>query len=387
MSISVYCPFDLSTSQLKRNTVDAQKQLNNTWQTMLNNSSKSIKVLIVDDSALVRSILESGLGKDPEIEIVGTAADPYKARDKILELEPDVLTLDVEMPRMDGVAFLRRLMPQYPIPVIMVSALTERGKKITIDALEAGAIDFVTKPSTGISRGLGEMMSDLRKKIKIANQADVSHWLNRKTLPTQVRPVDQVLSGSTDKVIAIGASTGGTEAIRTMIGMFPASTPGVVVVQHMPPGFIGAFANSLDQGSRMNVKRAENGDRVMPGRVLIAPGGKQMKVYRSGGVYQVRVYEGEKVNGHCPSVEVMMNSVAQQVGDNAVGAMLTGMGGDGAEGLLAMRQAGSRTFAQDEKTCVVFGMPKVAYEKGAVERLLPIDAMVPTILKALIQNS
>lgn len=345
--------------------------------------NKRVKVLVVDDSALVRSILEAGLNKDPEIMVVGTASDPYKARDKILELEPDVLTLDVEMPRMDGVAFLQRLMPQYPIPVIMVSALTEKGKKITMDALEAGAIDFVTKPTTGLSRGLNAMMVDLREKVKIAAMADVSHWLNRSKDPTPVAPSTKVLAGSTDKVIAIGASTGGTEAIRTLLKMLPSSTPGMAIVQHMPPGFVAAFAESLNRQSAMTVKEAEDGDRLISGRVLIAPGGQQMKVVRSGGVYLARIFEGERVNGHCPSVEVLMNSVAEYVGENAIGAILTGMGGDGAKGLLAMREAGSRTFAQDERTSVVFGMPKVAYEIGAVEKLLPIDGMAAAILKSL----
>ena len=345
--------------------------------------SKKIKVLVVDDSALVRNILQSGLGMDPEIEVVATAADPYQARDRILELEPDVLTLDVEMPRMDGVAFLRRLMPQYPIPVVMVSALTEKGKRITMEALEAGALDFVTKPATGISRGLNTMMGELIEKVKIASVADVSHWQGKVIEPPKTRPVTKVLSGSTDKVIVIGASTGGTEAIRTMIKTLPASTPGVTIVQHMPPGFIGAFAESLDKQSAMNVKEAENGDRVMPGRVLIAPGGKQMKVFRSGGIYQVKIFDGEKVNGHCPSVSVLMNSAAEYVGDNAVGIMLTGMGSDGADGLLAMRKAGARTFGQDEKSCVVYGMPKVAFEKGAVEKQVHIENMVPSVLKIL----
>ena len=344
---------------------------------------KKIKVLIVDDSALVRSILEAGLDKDPMITVVGTASDPYIARDKILQLEPDVLTLDVEMPRMDGVAFLQKLMPQYPIPVIMVSALTERGKKITMDALEAGALDFVTKPSSGVSRGLNAMMADLREKVKIAAAADVSHWAGRTTTKPKIHHEARILSGGTDKVIVIGASTGGTEAIRTMMKMFPVSTPGVVIVQHMPPGFIEAFAESLDRQSAMTVKEAATGDRIIPGRVLIAPGGKQMTVYRSGGVYLTRIFEGDRVNGHCPSVETLMNAAAEQVGDNAIGVMLTGMGGDGAKGLLAMRKAGSRTFAQDEKTSVVFGMPKVAYEIGAVEKLLPIDGIVPAILKSL----
>ena len=347
---------------------------------------KKIRVLVVDDSALVRSILESGLNQDPEIEVVGTAADPYKARDKILELEPDVLTLDVEMPRMDGVAFLRKLMPQYPMPVVMVSALTERGKKITMEALEAGAVDFVTKPGTGVARGLGAMMGDLCAKVKIASTIDVSKRVKSFADMPHLKPINKILSGSTDKVIAIGASTGGTEAIRTMIKMFPASTPGITIVQHMPPGFIGAFAESLDKQSAMKVKEAENGDRVLQGHVLIAPGGKQMKVFRSGGIYQVKVQEGDKVNGHCPSVEVLMRSVAEYVGDNAVGVMLTGMGGDGAEGLLEMRKNGARTFGQDEKSSVVYGMPRVAFEKGAVEKQLSIEDMVQGILNVLENN-
>jgi len=345
--------------------------------------TKKIRVLVVDDSALVRSILTSGLSQDPDIEVIGAASDPYQARDRILELEPDVLTLDVEMPRMDGVAFLRRLMPQYPIPVVMVSALTEKGKKITMEALEAGALDFVTKPATGVSRGLNTMMGELVEKIKIAAVADVSGWKDRQVVTPKTVPFNKVLSGSTDKVIAIGASTGGTEAIRSMIKMFPASTPGVTIVQHMPPGFIAAFAESLDKQSAMNVKEAENGDRVMPGRVLIAPGGKQMKVFRSGGIYQVKIFDGEKVNGHCPSVEVLMKSVAEYVGDNAIGVILTGMGSDGADGLLEMRKAGARTFGQDEKSSVVYGMPKVAYERGAVEKQVHINNMVPQILNIL----
>jgi len=344
-----------------------------------------IRVLVVDDSALVRNILKTGLEKAPDIEVVGVASDPYKARDLILELEPDVLTLDVEMPRMDGVAFLKRLMPQYPIPVIMVSALTERGKKITIDALKSGAIDFVTKPGSGLSSGLKSMMSELHEKVRIASKADVSSWKSDGFKPEVVQTKVGVLAGSTDKVIAIGASTGGTEAIRTIVRMLPASFPGVVIVQHMPPGFIATFAESLNSQSQMNVKEAEDNDRVMSGRVLIAPGGKQMSVKRSGGQYRVKVFDGERVNGHCPSVDVLMNSVADQVGDNAIGVILTGMGGDGAKGLLAMRKVGSETFAQDEKTSVVFGMPKVAYEIGATNRLVPIENIVPTVLKSLVK--
>ena len=346
---------------------------------------KRIRVLVVDDSALVRELLTAGLAKDPELEVVGSAANPYIARDKIVELRPDVLTLDVEMPRMDGVDFLRRLMPQYPIPVIMVSALTQKGAQITLEALEAGAIDFVTKPSTDVARGLNQMLADLRQKIKMAAQVDLSAWKHRavkreKTGPVVVRTA---LSESTDKVIAIGASTGGTEAIRRVISAFPANMPGIVIVQHMPPGFTKHFSDNLNEICEMDVQEAQTGDRVMPGRVLIAPGGKHMTVRRSGGIYLVDCQEGENVNGHCPSVDVLFHSVARYVAGNAVGVILTGMGGDGAEGLLAMRQAGAKTIAQDETSCVVFGMPKVAIERGAVERIGPLDSIPQMIVSTL----
>jgi two-component system chemotaxis response regulator CheB len=346
---------------------------------------KRIRVLVVDDSALVRELLTAGLAKDPELEVVGSAANPYIARDKIVELRPDVLTLDVEMPRMDGVDFLRRLMPQYPIPVIMVSALTQKGAQITLEALEAGAIDFVTKPSTDVARGLNQMLADLRQKIKIAAKVDLSAWKNRairREKPGTVT-VRTALSESTDKVIAIGASTGGTEAIRRVISAFPANMPGIVIVQHMPPGFTKHFSDNLNEICEMDVQEAKTGDRVMPGRVLIAPGGKHMTVRRSGGIYLVDCQEGENVNGHCPSVDVLFHSVARYVAGNAVGVILTGMGGDGAEGLLAMRQAGARTIAQDEATCVVFGMPKVAIDRGGVEKIGPLDTIPQMIVSTL----
>lgn len=346
---------------------------------------KRIRVLVVDDSALVRELLTAGLAKDPELEVVGSAANPYIARDKIVELRPDVLTLDVEMPRMDGVDFLRRLMPQYPIPVIMVSALTQKGAQITLEALEAGAIDFVTKPSTDVARGLNQMLADLRQKIKMAAKVDLSAWKNRAVRREAPGPVKvrTALSESTDKVIAIGASTGGTEAIRRVISAFPANMPGIVIVQHMPPGFTKHFSDNLNEICEMDVQEAKTGDRVMPGRVLIAPGGKHMTVRRSGGIYLVDCQEGENVNGHCPSVDVLFHSVARYVAGNAVGVILTGMGGDGAEGLLAMRQAGARTIAQDEATCVVFGMPKVAIDRGGVEKIGPLDTIPQMIVSTL----
>ena len=346
---------------------------------------KRIRVLVVDDSALVRELLTAGLAKDPELEVVGSAANPYIARDKIVELRPDVMTLDVEMPRMDGVDFLRRLMPQYPIPVIMVSALTQKGAQITLEALEAGAIDFVTKPSTDVARGLNQMLADLRQKIKMAAKVDLSAWKNRAVRREKPSPVvvRTALSESTDKVIAIGASTGGTEAIRRVISSFPANMPGIVIVQHMPPGFTKHFSDNLNEICEMDVQEAKTGDRVMPGRVLIAPGGKHMTVRRSGGIYLVDCQEGENVNGHCPSVDVLFHSVARYVAGNAVGVILTGMGGDGADGLLAMRQAGARTIAQDEATCVVFGMPKVAIDRGGVEKIGPLDTIPQMIVSTL----
>ena len=344
--------------------------------------ARAIRVLVVDDSALVRNILSQGLSLDPGIEVVGTAADPYIARDKIVELQPDVMTLDVEMPRMDGVAFLRKLMPQYPIPIIMVSSLTQRGKQITMEALEAGAVDFVAKPTSNVAAGLNAMLMELRSKVKIASTANVSHWKGKRPTAAATRGTtpSSALAESTDKIIAIGASTGGTEAIRQVIEKFPATTYGTVIVQHMPAGFTKMFSDRLNQLCQMQVKEAEHGDRVRSGLILIAPGGKQLEVVRTGGFYEVRLGSEEKVSGHCPSVDVMMHSVAKHVGANAVGAMLTGMGQDGAEGMLAMKQAGARCISQDEASSVVFGMPKVAFEKGGAERLVPLDNIATSLL-------
>lgn len=340
---------------------------------------KKIRVLIVDDSALVRSIVQAGLSKDPAIEVVGTASDPFVARDRIIELRPDVMTLDVEMPRMDGVEFLRRLMPQFPIPVVMLSSLTQRGRQITLDALEAGAVDFVFKPASDLARKLDDVLSELRIKVKLAAGANVSRWKEKRAAPPPPPSIGRALQESTDRVVAVGASTGGTEALRVLLSAFPASMPGVVVVQHMPPGFTKMFADRLNQACQMEVREAASGDRVMQGRILIAPGGVHMRVRRLGGMYQVECSGTDKVSGHCPSVDVLLRSVAEEVGANAVGAILTGMGSDGAEGMLAMRQKGARTVAQDEATSVVFGMPKVAFEKGAAECLRPLERIADTL--------
>ena len=345
---------------------------------------RKIRVLVVDDSALVRDILTQGLSLDPGIEVVGSAQDPFFARDKIIELKPDVLTLDVEMPRMDGVQFLKLLMPQYPLPVVMVSSLTQKGKQITFDALEAGAVDFVSKPTSNISRGLNGMMVQLRTKVKIASTANVSHWKsNREQLFKADARTSKALAESTDKVIAIGASTGGTEAIRKVLESFPINTPGTVIVQHMPPGFTKLFAERLNKLVPMEVKEATSGDRIIPGRVLIAPGDLHMTVKRSGGHYEVICSEGEKVCGHMPSVDVLMHSVAKHVGKNAYGIMLTGMGRDGAEGMLAMRNSGARNIAQDENTSVVFGMPNEAHKYGGAEKLVPVNEIASTIIRII----
>ena len=341
-----------------------------------------IKVLIVDDSALARDLLNNGLSADPHIEVVGTASDAYIARDKIVFLKPDVLTLDIEMPRMDGLDFLKRLMPQYPLPVIIVSALAEPGARTTLEAMEYGAVDFVLKPSSKIGTKLSEMIEELKAKVIMASEVNVSQW--KKSLPAEKRKAfTSVLSDTTDKVIAIGASTGGTTALRKMIIEFPPDMPGTVVVQHMPPIFTRLFADKLNEISGVEVKEAETGDRVVTGRVLIAPGDRHIEVFRSGGNYLVRCKKGEKVNGHCPSVEVLFNSVAKNTGSNAIGVMLTGMGRDGADAMLNMRNAGARTLAQDEASSVVFGMPKEAYACGGAERLVPLEKMNRALLGTL----
>ncbi|MBN2442923.1 MAG: chemotaxis response regulator protein-glutamate methylesterase [Spirochaetales bacterium] len=346
------------------------------------NIKKKIKVLIIDDSAIVREILSKGLSMDPEIEVVGTAQDVYVARDKIVFLKPDVLTLDIEMPRMDGLEFLKRLMPQYPLPVIIVSSLSKPGASVTLHALENGAIDFVLKPSLKISTGLGEMMEELREKIKIASLIDVSGWKKKtyKLKTTAADPAPKVLHTTTDKIIAIGASTGGVVAITNLLSNFPVDMPGTVIVQHMPPVFTRLFAEKLNNTIKMEVTEAKNGDRVVLGRVLVAPGGNQFSIIRSGGFYYVRCREDEKVNGHSPSVDVLFNSVAKCAGQNAIGVILTGMGKDGARGLLNMKNAGARTFGQDESSSVVYGMPKAALELGGVEMKVHIDGMAEKIV-------
>ena len=322
---------------------------------------RQIRVLVVEDSLLFRELLVQNLNADPAIQVVATARDPFEARDAILAFQPDVMTLDVELPRMDGIEFLRKLMPQYPLPVVVISTLGER----VFDALNAGAVDFVVKPSAVNKEQIASFIkNELLVKIKIASVAKVGSWKRSVPEPT-TKPMAE---GKKDVIVAIGASTGGTEAIAAVLKQFGTDIPGVVLVQHMPPGFTQMYARRLNEECRVRVKEAKSGDIVQPGQVLIAPGGDQhMQLVKINGTYQVSLKQAPKVNGHCPSVDVLFESVAKVAGKKAVGIILTGMGGDGAKGLLEMRKAGARTIGQDESTCIVYGMPKVAYDLGAVE--------------------
>ena len=327
---------------------------------------RQIRVLVVDDSLVFRELLVACLKSDPAIEVVAAVGDAFQARDAILEHRPDVMTLDVELPRMDGIEFLRKLMPQYPLPVVMISSLSDK----VFDALQAGAVDFVAKPRNSDRAQLEAFLkTELPLKIKIASTARIS-GIKKKTLDLAEHASVGLRGTDKDRnlMVAIGASTGGTEAIASVIKEFGTDIPGVVIVQHMPAGFTQMYAKRLDDQCRVRVKEAETGDVVLPGQVLIAPGGdRHMRVVKVGKQYQVECKAGPKVDGHCPSVDVLFDSVAKVVGNRALGIILTGMGGDGAKGLLAMKEAGAKTIGQDESTCVVYGMPKVAYDLGAVQ--------------------
>lgn len=340
---------------------------------------RQIRVLVVDDSLIFRELLVHNLNKDPAIQVVATARDPFEARDAILAHHPDVMTLDVELPRMSGIEFLRKLMPQYPIRVVVISAMSDK----VFDALNAGAVDFVAKPVVTSRKQLVDFIrNELLAKVKIASTARISNI--KRAVPVSEHHLNV---NDRNLVVAIGASTGGTEAIFSVVKDFGPDVPGVVIVQHMPPGFTEMYANRLDNQCRVRVKEAKNGDRVLPGQVLIAPGGdSHMRLIKGNGVYQVEIRPGPKVNGHCPSVDVLFDSVAKTAGKRAVGIILTGMGGDGAKGLLAMREAGAETIGQDESTCVVYGMPKVAYDLGAVkyqEKLQAIAGRMYAVLNKM----
>ena len=339
------------------------------------------RVVVVDDSALVHSLLAEIIIRQSDMQCVGAAADPLVAREMIRELNPDVITLDVEMPRMDGIDFLAKLMRLRPMPVVMVSTLTERGAEVTLRALELGAIDFVAKPKVGVSDGLRQLAEDITDKVRIAAKARLSRPPANAAAAT--KPARPAALGrlSTERIIFIGASTGGTEATREVLVNLPPDAPAVMITQHMPPGFTTSYAARLDGLCRIRVKEAEDGERVLPGHAYIAPGGLHLSVERSGANYVARVRDGDPVNRHKPSVEVLFASAARAVGPNALGVMLTGMGADGARAMRELRDAGSWNLAQDEASCVVFGMPKEAIKLGGVDRIVPLHDIANEIIQ------
>jgi two-component system, chemotaxis family, protein-glutamate methylesterase/glutaminase len=366
------------------------------------------RVLIVDDSALIRNLMKEIINAGADLECIGAAPDPLVAREMIRTLNPDVITLDVEMPKMDGLDFLERLMRLRPMPVLMVSTLTERGAEVTIKALELGAVDFVAKPKLGISQGMSDCAEEIREKIRVAARARLAR---RAASPSAAATITStatamaknanatvgstveassmsaraiLASGSTEKIVAIGASTGGTEAIREVLSRLPADFPAVLITQHMPPGFTKSFASRLDGLCKISVKEAEEGERVLPGHAYIAPGGKHLAVKKSGANYLVELSDDEPVNRHKPSVEVLFRSVAKYVGANATGIMLTGMGKDGALAMQEMRASGAHNVAQDEASCVVFGMPREAIAAGAVHDVLPVQNIAGYLIERLI---
>ena len=346
---------------------------------------KSIQVLVVDDSAVVRQVLTALIDAAPGMEVMHAAADPLLAMERMRRLWPDVIVLDVEMPRMDGITFLRKIMTERPTPVVICSTLTEQGAKTTLEALAAGAVAIVTKPKLGLKQFLQDAADDLVSTVREAARANVRRLASRAALPPVAAKLTadailppgagRAMTQTTERVVAIGTSTGGTQALEEVLTALPRVTPGIVIVQHMPEKFTAAFAARLDSVCRIAVKEAEHNDRVVPGRALIAPGGKHMVLRRSGAQYHVDVVDGPLVNRHRPSVDVLFRSVAKCAGANAVGIIMTGMGDDGAAGLLEMRNAGARTVAQDEESCVVFGMPKEAIKRGGVDKTVPLSAM------------
>ena len=354
--------------------------------------SRKIRVIVVDDSALVRSLLSEIINRQRDMECIGTANDPLVAREMIRELNPDVITLDVEMPRMDGIDFLGRLMRLRPMPVVMISTLTERGAEVTMKALELGAVDFVAKPRVGLASGLNELATQIVDKIRVAAVAQVRRTLAREATPSSspcssagpAAPASALLGRlSTEKLICIGASTGGTEAIKELLVHMPADAPAIVITQHMPAGFTTSFAARLNTLCQITVKEAVNGERILPGHAYIAPGGQQFHVARSGANYVAVVDDGPPVNRHKPSVEVLFKSAAAVVGRNAFGVMLTGMGNDGAAAMREMKDAGSYNYVQNEATCIVFGMPREAIAHGAADEVLPLGQIAPALIARL----
>ena len=356
-------------------------------------------VVVVDDSALVRSILTEIINRQPDMQCIGAASDPLAAREMIRNLNPDVITLDVEMPKMDGLDFLQRLMRLRPMPVVMVSTLTERGAEVTLKALELGAVDFVAKPKIGVADGIRALAQDITDKIRIAAKAQIRRLHAPTAAPAPAAtggatpplkpaaPIASLGRLSTEKIIFIGASTGGTEATKDVLINLPADCPAVCITQHMPPGFTRSYAARLDGLCKIRVKEAQDGERILPGHGYIAPGGMHFSVERSGANYIARVQDGDPVNRHKPSVEVLFNSAARVVGQNALGIMLTGMGADGAKAMKTMKDAGSYNLVQDEATCVVFGMPREAINAGAADEVLPLQQIATRLIERLRSTS
>lgn len=351
-----------------------------------------IKVMVIDDSAVVRQVLTGIIEADRTLEIIGVAADPIFAAERMKIQWPDVILLDVEMPRMDGITFLKKLMQERPTPVVICSTLTEAGAATTVEALSAGAVSIITKPKLGLKQFLTESAQELTAAIRNAARVNVKRLAARpNVVPVAVKnsadvmlkaPRGNAMTQTTEHIVAIGTSTGGTQALQEVLAALPSVTPGIVIVQHMPPQFTAAFAARLDSLCEINVREAKDNDRVIPGAALIAPGGKHMMLKRSGAQYYVEVKEGPPVNRHCPSVDVLFRSVAKCAGRNALGVIMTGMGDDGARGLKEMRDAGAHTLAQDEATCVVFGMPKEAIRLEAAVRVVPLEAISNLILNS-----
>lgn len=344
--------------------------------------ARKIKVLIIDDSALIRSILKEVINSQPDMEVVGAASNPLQAREMIKTFNPDVLTLDVEMPEMDGLTFLDKLMRLHPMPVLMISSLTQQGSEVALRALELGAVDFVAKPKIGIADGLQRYADEIAEKIRTAHVSHPARHVVASVAPSQLPPVANRFI-TTEKIIVVGASTGGTEAVREFLVRMPADAPGILVTQHMPEAFTKSFANRLNGLCKIRVSEAEGNERVLPGHAYIAPGHSHLLLKRSGANYVTELSKADPVNRHRPSVEVLFRSAAVHGGKNVIGVMLTGMGKDGAIGMLEMRQAGAYNFAQDEATCVVFGMPREAIAVGAVDEIVPIQDMAKRVLQRL----
>ena len=347
-----------------------------------------IRVMIVDDSAVVRQVLTASLSSDPAIEVIGAAPDPLFAIDRMQRDWPDVIVLDVEMPRMDGITFLKKLMVEHPTPVVICSTLTGKGTETSMQALAAGAVSIVTKPTLGLKQYLQDASEDLASAVKAAARANVRRLVpstsaSKSCVDAVLPAVGSAMAQTTDIVVAVGTSTGGTQALETVLTRLPRVSPGIVIVQHMPEKFTEAFANRLNQLCQIEVREARNGDRVMAGRALIAPGGRHMQLKRSGAQYYVEVLDGPLVNRHRPSVDVLFRSVARCAGRNALGIIMTGMGDDGARGLKEMREGGARTIAQDEASCVVYGMPKEAVKLGAAEKIMPLADIAGAMLSVM----